>query len=222
MPEIDWDQLLLYAIQLGLAAAAGGLVGMQRARRGKSAGMRTHILICVGSAIFMQVSRELSPAGTPFTDPGRIAAQVVTGIGFLGAGTIIRSGFTVAGLTSAATIWAVSGLGLAAGAGLWGILAAGTFVCLATLEILSWRLFLGSRRTRAYYLEFDGEAGMQSVFEDLRKKGASLSMIGFTRRQEGALGVEVNLRWDESGLRDLEEELVKNERIRRVSPAKKR
>lgn len=222
MPEIDWDQLLLYALELGLAAAAGGLVGMQRAFRGKSAGLRTHILICVGSAVFMQVSRELSPTGTAFADPGRIAAQVVTGVGFLGAGTIIRSGFTVAGLTSAATIWTVSGLGLAAGAELWSILAVGTLVSLATLELLSWRLFFGNRSTRAYYFEFVGEPAMDDLFADLRGRGAQVSMVGFRRKQDAGLGVEVMIRWPEHKLAGLEEEVVKNDQVLRISPAKKR
>ena len=147
---------------------------------------------------------------------------MVTGVGFLGAGTIIRSGFTVAGLTSAATIWAVSGLGLAAGAGLWGILAAGTFVCLATLEILTWRFFLGSRRTRAYYLEFKSDEAMREVFDRLRSKGAKVTLVGFTRRQEGVLGVEITLRWTETKMSELEEELVLENQVLKISPTKNR
>ncbi len=222
MPEFDWDEALLYAIELGLAAIAGGLVGMQRALRGKSAGMRTHILICVGSAIFMQVSRELAPPGTPYADPGRIAAQVVTGIGFIGAGTIIRSGFTVAGLTSAATIWAVSGLGLAAGSQLWEVLAVGTLASLATLELLSWRIFLGNRRTRGYYMKFRDEQGMQGVLQGLRAQGASVTLVGFNREHEGILSVEVMLSWNETKMRSLEEDLTANPELLRVSPVRSR
>jgi len=101
-----------------LAIVCGGLIGAEREMRRKPAGFRTNILICLGSMLFMWISFEVTTlvGGGP-ADPGRIASQVVTGIGFLGAGTIIQSRGRVTGLTSAAMIWVVSAVGMAIGAG---------------------------------------------------------------------------------------------------------
>lgn len=106
-------------IRIILSGVLGGLVGLERESLNKSAGFRTHILVCVGSALIMIVSQDIYNMYHAKTtmDPARIAAQVVSGIGFLGAGTIMREGATVKGLTTAATLWAVAGVGLAVGAG---------------------------------------------------------------------------------------------------------
>lgn len=106
-------------IRIILSCVLGGLVGLERESLNKSAGFRTHILVCVGSALIMIVSQDIYNIYHTQTamDPARIAAQVVSGIGFLGAGTIMREGATVKGLTTAATLWAVAGVGLAVGAG---------------------------------------------------------------------------------------------------------
>ncbi len=104
------------AIRLLLAAVLGAIIGFQREKAGKEAGLRTHILISSGAALFTLVSTY----GFANGDPSRIAAGVVTGIGFIGAGVILhRSGGAVIGLTTAATIWLSSGIGLAAGAGMY-------------------------------------------------------------------------------------------------------
>ena len=104
-------------LRLLLAAALGAIIGYQRERAGKPAGLRTHILICVGAALFTIGS--LYGFGAT-ADPSRVAAGIVAGIGFLGAGAILhRQGGIVEGLTTAATIWAVAAVGLAAGAGLY-------------------------------------------------------------------------------------------------------
>jgi len=104
-------------LRLLLATALGAIIGYQRERAGKPAGLRTHVLICLGAALFTIASLYAFGAGA---DPARVAAGIVAGIGFLGAGAIIRRDEgLVAGLTTAATIWAVAGIGLAAGAGLY-------------------------------------------------------------------------------------------------------
>jgi putative Mg2+ transporter-C (MgtC) family protein len=119
-------------LRLLLATALGAIIGAQREWSGKPAGLRTLALISVGSALFAIVS-ELGFVGA---DPSRIAAGIVTGIGFLGAGVILhRSGGAVVGLTTAATIWAVAGIGLAAGAGLYLISAVATVLMLIALLI---------------------------------------------------------------------------------------
>jgi len=120
-------------LRLLLATALGAIIGYQRERAGKPAGLRTHILICAGAALFTVAS--LYGFGTA-ADPARIAAGIVAGIGFLGAGAIMRRGEgVVAGLTTAATIWAVAAIGLAAGAGLYLVSAVTTVITLIVLYL---------------------------------------------------------------------------------------
>lgn len=118
-------------LRLLLATALGAVIGYQRERADKPAGLRTHVLICVGSALFTVVS---AYGFIDVADPTRIAAGIVTGIGFLGAGAIIRrEGELVTGLTTAATIWVVAAIGLAAGAGLYIVSAVTTVIALIIL-----------------------------------------------------------------------------------------
>jgi len=127
MPPID------LILRLLLAAGLGAAVGVERELRQKAAGLRTNMLIAVGSALFTVVSIELGHA-TGETD--RIAAQIVTGIGFLGAGSILRSGKSIHGMTTAATIWVNSAVGMAAGAGLYGVATVATIITLIVLAVL--------------------------------------------------------------------------------------
>ena len=120
-------------LRLLLAAALGAIVGYQRERAGKIAGLRTHTLICAGAALFTIAS--IYGFGS-VADPARVAAGIVAGIGFIGAGAIIRTGEgIVAGLTTAATIWGVASIGLAAGAGLYLVSTVATFLMLIVLLI---------------------------------------------------------------------------------------
>lgn len=139
--EVFFSVLPVFLIRSGFAVLCGAIIGIERERKGKPAGFRTNTLICFGSSLYMLVSEfVLQRMGVGQVDPTRIAAQVVTGIGFLGAGTIIQSRGTITGLTSAATIWVAAGIGLVVGAGYpWlGLLAAvltiGTLVVLGKIE----------------------------------------------------------------------------------------
>ncbi|WP_421828664.1 MgtC/SapB family protein [Larkinella sp.] len=116
-------------LKLLLAMVLGGLIGAEREYRSKSAGLRTTILICVGSALFTIVSRR-------FSDDDRIAANIVNGIGFLGAGIIFRQETSVKGLTTAATIWAVAAIGMAVGGGFYDLAVGGFIIIGATLLVL--------------------------------------------------------------------------------------
>jgi len=123
-------------LRLLLAAALGTVIGYQRERAGKQAGLRTHILIAVGAALISIVS--MYGFGSA-SDPARVAAGVVVGVGFLGAGVILhRQGGIVAGLTTAATIWVMAGIGLAAGAGLYIASAVATALVLGVLIMPRW------------------------------------------------------------------------------------
>jgi putative Mg2+ transporter-C (MgtC) family protein len=120
-------------LRLLLAAALGAAIGLEREYRRKAAGLRTNILIALGSALFTTLSIELGGGGAT---PDRIAAQIVTGIGFLGAGAILRSGRTVHGMTTAATIWVNAAVGMAAGAGQFAMATVATTITLAVLALL--------------------------------------------------------------------------------------
>ena len=110
---------LIEVMRLIAAALLGGVIGLERQQRHKSAGLRTHILVSLGSCLVMLISYKLYAGvqGLTNADPARLAAQVVSGIGFLGAGTIMKEGLTIKGLTTAASLWVVAGVGLAVGAG---------------------------------------------------------------------------------------------------------
>lgn len=131
----EWEIVL----RLFIAVILGGLIGFERERHNRPAGFRTHILVCVGSALLMMVSAYGFTAhlGTQFhPDPGRIAAGVVTGIGFIGAGTILQQRGSIRGLTTAATIWVVSGVGLAVGIGFYlGSIVTTAFVLISLLTL---------------------------------------------------------------------------------------
>jgi putative Mg2+ transporter-C (MgtC) family protein len=127
-------------LRLGVAALLGSAIGLDRQRLDKSAGLRTHMLVSVGSALAMIVSaygfdRVLQP-GRIALDPSRVAAQVVSGIGFLGAGTIVVRKMSVHGLTTAASIWAVATIGMAAGGALYLAAAAATLIMLVILTVI--------------------------------------------------------------------------------------
>lgn len=125
--------ILLILFSIGFAALFSGLIGYERETHGHSAGLRTHLLVAVGSAIVMVVSLYGFSTWEGTRDPARLAAQVVSGIGFLGAGTIIKSGISVRGLTTATTLWVCMAIGLACGSGSFVIAAIGTAISLIAL-----------------------------------------------------------------------------------------
>ncbi len=120
-------------LRLLLAAGLGAAIGIERELRGKPAGLRTNILIAVGSALFTTVSTQIATTGGT---PDRIAAQIVTGVGFLGAGAILHSGGSVHGMTTAATVWVNAAVGMAAGAGYYAMAAIATGITLVVLAVL--------------------------------------------------------------------------------------
>jgi putative Mg2+ transporter-C (MgtC) family protein len=138
---LDWTPWVRpeLALRLLLAAILGGLVGLERELSGKPAGFRTNLLICLGAALLTELSISVARAADPavtIADPGRIAAQIVSGIGFLGAGTIIQARGSVVGLTTAATLWVVAAIGMAVGAGAYFEAVATTVLVILVLMLL--------------------------------------------------------------------------------------
>src|SRR6266542_6550343 len=118
-----------------MAMVCGGAIGLERELSRKAAGLRTNVLICVGATLFTIVSRHIS-GGQPYTDPARLVAQVVTGIGFLGAGVILQSRGSITGLTTAATIFVVGAVGITIGESMFDIALFSTVLIIIVLVVL--------------------------------------------------------------------------------------
>ncbi|NLE84114.1 MAG: MgtC/SapB family protein [Chloroflexi bacterium] len=121
-------------IRVGLSLVLGGIIGFERERDSQPAGLRTHMILVIGACLAMMLS--INIADSAGTDPTRLAAQVVSGIGFLGAGAILRSGFTVKGLTTATTLWTMAIVGLAVGSGYYVVSIVTTVVLMIVLSVL--------------------------------------------------------------------------------------
>ena len=164
-------------IRLCFGFLAGGIIGLERSSHRQVAGLRTHILITLGSTSLMLLSiwlpQSLYPDGG--IDPGRIAAQVVSGIGFLGAGAIIRLGNNIRGLTTAASLWLVAAIGLTIGAGMYIAAAAAEALSLITLVVLSRveRKIFPEMRSKLLEIHYNNSASVdvESVLEILKKFG---------------------------------------------------
>jgi len=159
-----------------LSVVLAGAVGLERERKGRAAGLRTHVLVCLGATLSMVVAdllaREWAAAGAPvWLDKGRIAAGVITGVGFLGAGTIVVVGGASRGLTTAATIWFVAALGIAIGAGFAGVAVCATAFALAvTIGFKYVERRLPSEDEFSLHVRMRGGAENVDKIEDLLRK----------------------------------------------------
>jgi putative Mg2+ transporter-C (MgtC) family protein len=193
---IGWPEVLL---RLFVAAALGGAIGVERELRERQAGLRTHLLVCVGSALFTLVSAYGFTDFGARVDPTRIAAQIVTGIGFLGAGAIIRQGLSVRGLTTAATLWLVAAIGMAAGAGYWeGALIAtfGAILTLGPLRVIAYRVLVRFRPALDRLLvEIPAGGSPAPIIDAIERQGGRV--VSLDVAQEGdrrSIAVDVELR----------------------------
>jgi putative Mg2+ transporter-C (MgtC) family protein len=181
VPELSWAEVLLRVV---LAGVLGGAVGAEREIREREAGLRTHLLVSVGASLFTLVSAyawgdfHFSQKSGVTYDPTRIAAQIVTGIGFLGAGAIIRQGFSVRGLTTAASLWVVAAIGIAAGAGYYSAAVITTIVVLVSLwplRIFAHRMFMRIRPgERRLEVELRPNESPAILIEALERAGGSV------------------------------------------------
>jgi putative Mg2+ transporter-C (MgtC) family protein len=201
LPTLDWWEVLL---RLALAAALGAAIGFERELREREAGLRTHLLVSLGSALFTITSAYgfhaflASGQSVVRADPTRIAAQIVTGIGFLGAGAIIRQGLSVRGLTTAATLWVVAAIGLAAGAGYYSAAVITTVLVLVSLwplRIVAYRIFVRFRPERGRLLvdlaPGRSAAPVLAAVEEAGGRIESLAIMGDEERRSLALEVDV-------------------------------
>ena len=140
MLPADLGQQLEISIRLVVACVLGAAVGFEREIHAHPAGMRTHLLVSLGSAAFTVLGIFYFESAAAPTDPSRIAAQIVSGIGFLGAGAILKYGTSVRGLTTAASLWATAGVGMAAGAGAWIVAVVVTLLIVLSLGPLNWMI----------------------------------------------------------------------------------
>lgn len=174
-------------IRLVLALLCGGLIGMQRERHGRAAGFRTHIIVCIGSALAAMTGIFTSETLAFSTDPMRLSAQVLSGIGFLGVGTILVTGHLhVKGLTTAAGLWTIAAVGLAIGAGFYEA----AILCVLILAIVMAYLGnFGSRRIKMdIYIEVTGSRNINSAIRDITKAGYTVENIEVQSAKSGTYG----------------------------------
>src|SRR4051794_1350594 len=201
MPTLDAADAFL---RIGAATGCGALIGLERESRNQLAGMRTHALVAAGAAVFTLAGAYGFPELTrgPNVDPMRVAAQIASGIGFIGAGAIIRDRGSVRGITTAAALWTSAALGLAAGAGLWWAAAAGavmTLVILVGLRPVRSRILAPlSSPLRTIDIEYEkGHGTLGPIMDAIRSAGGDLDDLTIHDAESGhtravAIDVRVN------------------------------
>ena len=197
VPSLNWSEALL---RITLAAVFGGAIGLEREFREREAGLRTHMLVSVGSALFTITSAYgfhdflvHNGGGVIRADPTRVAAQIVTGIGFLGAGAIIRQGLAVRGLTTAATLWVVAAIGLASGSGYYSAALMTTIVVVFLLWPLRYvaRRFFERAHEHRLAVQLTAGATAATVVEALERLGVRIE--SFELGDEDALDLLLDL-----------------------------
>jgi len=189
--------------QLALATVLGGAIGLERELGGKPAGLRTNILICIGSALYTKLS--ITMAGTT-ADPTRVAAQIVTGVGFIGAGTILHARGAVVGLTSAATIWVVAAIGVALGGGYYFEACGTTLLVILVLQGLGRIEIVVQRQSATSQVTIHARPGPTAVEElETIVRRAGLEIVRETQRQEN---VDLVLEYELRGSKRLHDQVM--------------
>ncbi|MGH2410377.1 MAG: MgtC/SapB family protein [Chloroflexota bacterium] len=188
---VSFDLYVELAGRLVITLVLCGAIGAQREVSGKAAGVRTHIMVGVGSALLTVVSAYAFP-GWPHVsgrDPTSIAAQIVSGIGFIGGGMILKEGLTVRGLTTAASLWAVAGVGMAAGSGLVPLAIIATALLLITLSVIGRLESLLPRRRRTHWIlsfSLPDLGRLPDIHQGLKERCSSIRLVGFETAGDGA------------------------------------
>lgn len=195
MPELDVATQLIYATRLIVAAGLGMVVGLERERHEHPAGMRTHLLVAVGSAAFTILS--IDAFAGPDGDRGRVAAQIVAGIGFLGAGAILKEGATVRGLTTAASLWTMAAIGMAVGAGAWGVGVTVTVIVVVSLwplRIMAER-YVGREHHRVrMQLSTEDPSALGRLTELISQKHATIAHLASSHAPGGGQVIELEIK----------------------------
>lgn len=191
---------LSLALRLLLATLLGGMIGMERARKGRAAGFRTYILVCLGAALTMLLGQyfhsmltgpwQLLAPGSASTDVARMGAQVINGIGFLGAGTIIVTGRQeVKGLTTAAGLWASACMGLAVGAGFYECVLLAFVLILLSIRVLPFveNSIIENTRNLNIYVEFESMEDFGAIISRIKKQDVQILDVEFERVREEKL-----------------------------------
>lgn len=195
-----FQEQMIFILRLLLASACGCVIGYERKNRGKGAGVRTHTIVALASALMMIISKYgfsdmIDEPGIRGVDPARIAAQVVSGIGFLGAGMIYFNRHLVRGLTTAAGIWATAGVGLAMGAGLYVVAIVSTVLIVLSQIILHKNykiLHMPSEEILTVTIT-DNEEAMDFLHNMLEKYGISVSGMKCRKKEDGLIEVEMDV-----------------------------
>lgn len=174
-------------LKLGLAAILGGALGLEREIHGRPAGLRTHFLVSLGAAAFMMMSPAVAGMFEKLTgDPGRVAAQIVTGIGFLGAGAIVKEGVNIHGLTTAACLWVAAAIGMAAGAGLYSEAFVITILAVVALVFLPYaELIFKTHSYRVLEITLPLDSDVSAVIDAVKSTKARVLRCDLDRDYEG-------------------------------------
>lgn len=192
LPSMLLDQLPFdLFLRIAVGGLLGGLIGYERDRHDRPAGLRTHMIIGLASSTFMVVSTKFFylqhylPEDLVEIDTSRIAAAIVTGMGFLSGGAILRSGLTVQGLTTATALWLVGAIGMAAGSGMFGVAVFSTVVGVITLTLVRRLEFKDERGSQFGKIELlmGPEASAREIAQKLKKLGASVSTVAQERKR---------------------------------------
>jgi len=199
-------QNLDFLFRLLVAAACGAAIGVERSKRFKEAGVRTHLVVCFAAALIMLISKYgfadlTNPDGSSFpgirgADSARVAAQVVSGISFLCSAVIIKNGGSVKGLTTAAGLWLTAGIGLAIGAGLF-VVGVGSTLLMAAMQILLHRFAVGGDAYTGNRMQFTVKNGYDfntALEEQLKAWDAQLADSKITRRKDGTTEYDLTIR----------------------------
>ncbi len=185
------------AIKLVLSVICGGVIGLERGAKGQAAGFRTHILVCAGACIAMVTGQYIHVYMAPNADPARLGAQVISGIGFLGAGTIISTQLNrVRGLTTAAGLWAAACIGLATGIGFYEASLAGTLVVFLAIVVFRHvdEVFYARSPVLTVYLEMEGLEYVRNLISTVRSNGMKISSLEVQKPKSGMKnGVGISL-----------------------------
>ncbi len=223
--QFTWQQIAELFVRIVAACICGAAVGIERSKRFKEAGIRTHLVVCFAAALMMIVSKYAfgdvtGVLGDRGADPARIAAQVVTGVSFLGAGVIFRHGATVKGLTTAAGIWATAGIGLAVGAGMYLIGGFATIV-IVLLQFIMHKVQVGVDAFSVSHLQFtvlDDATFRQPFLDFLKEHKTQIAETRMEAKESGEITYDLILRVPrQMSMEEITAYLMENKAVKTVS-----